>query len=301
MKQTRTLEGSQFPEAKSQSPKKNNPWRLYFLMFMTFSSLIIFNACPSVKQCVYAIGLFIQSFGWLGPILVILLNGLIVIPFALPYPIFEMTMALLIPNFLHAITISMAGKVVGAMVCFLFSRTIMRKRIQTYIDAFNVSRHLEYVLEQEPWKFSFILRVMTLPMFIKNYGLARNISFRIYMTCALITMLPFTALNLFLMRQAGSLSNLFNGSQSHLETIFSIIMITVSIGLFIYVSKYTKKILKRLNEEQPNQIPTYDIELAENETTQATEDNKNDHIEKTLEINENNQHNENTLIVLVAH
>jgi len=231
--------------------KKPSAWKLHLLTAFTLISLVLFNFCTPIRDAFFQLGIVIQSMGWPGPFFLMLLNGLIVIPLALPYPVFELTIALLVENYFAAVWFSLAAKTIGSVVSYIVTKN-MRERIRGYLLSVTVFRGIEYSMEKDPVKFSMIIRVMILPIFVKNYGLAipNSVNFKLYMVCDIITNIPITIAYIYLLRQAGNVAGLFSPDQSWEQMTFTLTMITLSIGLFIYIAIITREVLKQMQEMQ---------------------------------------------------
>lgn len=273
-----------------EEPEKKSAWKLHLLTAITLISLVLFNFCPPIRSAFFDFGVVIQSMGWTGPFFLMLLNGLVVIPLALPYPVFELTIALLVPNYFAAVWFSLAAKTIGAAVSFIVTK-YMRETIRGYLSSVHVFKGIEYSMEKDPVKFSLIIRVMILPIFVKNYGLAipKSVNFKLYMICDLITNIPITIAYIYLLRQAGNLAGLFSPDQSWEQMTFTLSMITLSIGLFIYIAVITKEVLKEMQEMEKQ---TEKVEKGDKGDTTSVEKNielevKSDvvtHIPATLRI-----------------
>ena len=224
------------------------PWRFYLGVFFSILGVILVNFCAPVRDLFSSIGEGIISVGWIGPLLMILFNGLIVIPLALPYLIFELTIALSIPVFFEAMCISIAGKMIGCTVSYIIAKFALRKRIHEYFRDMTLYKAIDYVMEAKPIRFSIILRIAMMPLFLKNYGLAlpNTVDFKIYTLCAFITSIPTTAINMYLLRQAGDLVGFFDSSKTGGERTVSLMLITFSLGVYVYVFLYTRKVMKEL-------------------------------------------------------
>jgi len=195
------------------------------------------------------LGVSTLSMGWTGPLMFLLLIGFVVIPLAFPYMIFEMTIALLVQNFFHAVCFSLAGKLLGSSMCYLVAKYLLREKIHGSFREMNIYKGIERAMERAPMKFSIILRIINLPLFLKNYGLAipTNVNFKLYMFSNLVASIPTTAINIQLLGQAGNVRGLFDGSQSASQLAISIGMIVLSVSFLTYVIIYTRRIMKELD------------------------------------------------------
>ena len=232
--------------------KKQIPWKLYTLTTFTILSLIVVNCVPPVKEAFFHLGVFINSAGWFGPICLMLFNGLIVIPLCLPYIVFEMIVACLIKNFFCSLFVSVGAKVIGASISYFITKRLMGQKIHDYLLMVKAYKGIQHAMEKNPFKFSLIFRVIVLPLFLKNYGLAipKTIDFKLYIFCVIVTSIPVTSLNIYLLRQAGAAGSLVDGSKSLSQLGFAGCMVLLSVCLFIYSFIYTKRILSEIEKKE---------------------------------------------------
>jgi len=268
--------------------KQQGAWKLHLLTAITLISLILFNFCAPIRQAFFQLGTFIQALGWPGPFLLMLINGLIVIPLALPYPVFEMTIALLVENYFAAVWFSLAAKTIGAIVSYVVTKH-MRERIRGYLLSVKVFKGIEYSMEKDPVKFSLIIRIMILPIFVKNYGLAipKSVNFKLYMICELITNIPITIAYIYILRQAGNMHSLFDPNQSWQQMTFSLTMLTLSIALFVYIAIVTREVLRQLETMQAEDAKAMakDMEIGD-QGEEADEKNGDNSPSKQIEFKE---------------
>ena len=235
--------------------KKQIPWKLYTLTVFTILSLIVVNCVPPVKEAFFRLGIFINSAGWFGPICLMLFNGIIIIPLCLPYIVFEMIVACLIKNFFCSLLVSVGAKMIGASISYYITKRLMAKKIHDYLLMVKAYKGIQHAMERSPFKFSLIFRVIVLPLFLKNYGLAipKTINFKLYIFSVLITAIPVTSLNIYLFRQAEAAGSLFDGSKSWSQLGFAGCMVLLSVCLFVYSYIYTRRLLSEIEKKENEQ------------------------------------------------
>lgn len=232
--------------------KQQSPWKIYLITILGLLCIIIINTVPAVKEGLFELGTKINSIGWIGPFMLVLLDGLVMVPFGIPSLVFDMVLALLIKNYVHALSLSLASKMLGATMSFILTKYILKEKIRNLFNGHKVFRCIEHAMEKSPYKFSIIFRVTVLPLFVKNYGLAvpKSVTYKVYMICAFVTTLPVSALNIYLIRQAGNVGNILHQTHSIFEILGAIFMLSLSVCLFVYTARYTKKLLLELEEEE---------------------------------------------------
>jgi uncharacterized membrane protein YdjX (TVP38/TMEM64 family) len=256
------------------SANEPRPWRVYLGFFLALLGAILANFCTPVRDLFSSIGEGILDMGFFGPLLLILFNGLIIIPLALPYLVFELVIALSMPVFFEALCISIAGKMIGCTVSYIIAKFALRKRVHEYFRDITLYKAIDYVMETKPIRFSILLRFAMMPLFVKNYLLAlpNTIDFKIYTLCAFATSIPTTAINLYLFRQAGDIVGFFDDSKTDGERIVSLLLIVFSLSVYIYVFFYTRKVVKELKAlDKSNKMKFLQKELElESGATNAT-------------------------------
>lgn len=110
--------------------------------------------------------------GWTGTLILISFCGFIVIPLALPYNIFEVCIAFMSPTYWAALGYSFGAKTLGTLMSFILARTFLEDTIRDKVKYNKIFIAVETMLEERPFYFSFIFRLMLIPFFIKNYVLA---------------------------------------------------------------------------------------------------------------------------------
>lgn len=99
------------------------------MLILGISLILVFMLVPGLKRHAIKVGKDIKSLGPFGPFLLIPISGLIVIPFGLPFMIFEMTNAFITDYFCVAVLISMISKYIGGTCCFFLGKYRFKKRI----------------------------------------------------------------------------------------------------------------------------------------------------------------------------
>ena len=140
-------------ELEDNPQKPKHPWKLYLITILTILSIILINVYPPIKAALYNLGVGIHSFGFLGPLLFLLFNGVLVIPLGLPYPVFEMAIAFLISDFIYAVGFSLAARMIGAGVCYFLTKYLLRQRIRDSFKGMKAYRGIEHLMEKNPIKF----------------------------------------------------------------------------------------------------------------------------------------------------
>lgn len=244
---------SQSVQDDTPEHKKNYKtiWKLILILAVSVALIVVFNFVPAVRNATLKVGEAIEETGWYGPILLVLLYGIVVIPLGLPYTVFEMGIAILISSYWIGVAISLSAKILGSLITFALVKYKFREAIRKYLLKQKHYKTFEKVLNEQPLKFSIILRLTLLPIIVKSYGLAipHSITFKIYMFAAVLTDIFWTTISIFLYKKATNLSELFGSGSSTSQKIFTISTVVITILILIYVILYTRKAIKKMKED----------------------------------------------------
>ena len=237
---------------KKVEPEKKSNWGLIIFTLITVFIIVPINTVPAIKEFILSLGQILAATGWYGPLLMILVSGLIIIPIGFPYTIFEMMISVLINPFPVAVATSIIAKTLGSGIIYFLVKYKLRDRIRRQLQHQTIYRGFMTVLERHPMKFSTIIRMTALPFFLKNYGLAipYSVTFRIYMLAGFIAALPWTTVTVYIFRQVINISDILNPTNSPLQKTFTIFTILISLSLLLYVVYYTKKVLMELEDDK---------------------------------------------------
>jgi len=236
------------PEDDSGS-KNSLKFKLYVALVII--AIIFLNTYPPAKEYLVETTKSMASLGWYGSVLATLFCGLILIPLALPYYFVESTLAFNTQDFWQPFCIGVAAKIIGCSLCFMVARMWMSNWIIRKFKGNQIFRGILIMLERQPWKFSFIFRIIMLPYFLKNYGLAipKNVTFLMYMLPAVLSGAILTGMNVHMTQTVRDLSGYGEDVNQQANPV-SIVFSVVGIGLMIYVGKYTYGIVQDIRREE---------------------------------------------------
>jgi Uncharacterized conserved protein len=263
-------------------------WKLIVYLIIFITALCLFGFYPPAKLALFHLASLLQNHGWYGPLLIVLIIGFIVVPFGLPHSVFEMVLAFLISPYIFAVSMSLTAKMLGCTVCYLITKYKLKDRVRTQLSEKKLSVGIQKFLEKQPFRFLVMIWVIAIPMSFKTYGLSMmdSIKYKRYILSAFIGSLPASFMEVHIYKQASSIAELFN-NKNPTQSIFSTVMMGVSIALIIYIMCYTKKIMKQVEEqanyvEQENEI---ELPRVDNENPPTTKEEKRD-IEDEFKITE---------------
>ena len=248
------------PLKKKQNTKASD-WKLYIYAFLILFSVIIFNFVPPVRDSILKFGEYIDSWSWIGPLLLIGFLGCIVIPFGLPYLIFESALALLYGSFIFPFTIAVISKFIGTSISFWIARSCLKQKFESWLNQDKIFESVQKLINESPWKFSCLFRIIMMPYMIKNYGLAlsSNMNYFIYITTALFAGAFVSGLNINFAQQTRGISEgFFNDTPVGW---YNVIILLLTILSLFYIVWYTVRMIKKLNHEEKIGLTGISIEL----------------------------------------
>ena len=110
--------------------------------------------------------------------------------------------AVLISSYWIGVAISLSAKIMRSVIAFVLERYLIRERMREYMVKQKHYKTFEKVLNQEPLKFSIILRLtlLPIPVIVKSYGLAIPHTFKIYIFA--VTDIIWTTISIFLYKKS---------------------------------------------------------------------------------------------------
>jgi len=242
--------------------RPKSPWKLILILAISLIFIIVINVHKPTKLAMLEAGKKIQSLGWYGNAILVLIIGCIVLPFGLPFIVFEMLISLLVENFWGAVCICIGGSCLGWGIVFAVTKNYIRERVLPRFNRKRFYRGLNLMIARNPFRFSFIVRIINFPYFIKNYGLAipECIDFKTYIVSAFLGTTPKAMIEIYLFQKIPNIDHFVNGDQGELQKILSILLIVISILCVIYLLCYTKQVMKEIHEEGRNASIDHGIE-----------------------------------------
>ena len=234
--------------------KSKIDWKIKLYVIVTIVVVIFVHSYPPFKEKLEEFAKTLENIGWYGSICSAVFIGLL-IPVALPFYLIESTLAFNLPSFWQPFLIGLAGKFIGCSICFVLARRFARKVIIDSFSSNKIYRGITVMLTREPWKFSFIFRIILLPYFLKNYGLAlpAPVTYLIYIVPAVVTGAIITAIGVNVTQ---TMKNIYEYNENEKDTVgissFNMILTVFAIGLMIYVGRYTYKVVKNIEVEEGN-------------------------------------------------
>jgi Uncharacterized conserved protein len=251
----------------SKSKKSKANWKLVLYLIIFFAGLCLFGFYPPAKLALFKLAGMLQNQGWYGPFIIVFVIGFLVIPLGLPHSVFEMVLAFLISPYLLAATMSLTAKMLGCTVCYVITKYKLKEKLKAQFAEKTPSNGLLKALENQPFRFLVMIWVIAIPMSFKTYGLSMmdKMKYRTYILSALLGSLPASIMEVHIYKQASSIAELFSNKNPS-QNIFSSVMLFVSMGLIIYLMCYTKKLMKRVEDqakyvEQQNELENQPVDL----------------------------------------
>lgn len=237
------------PSQPVQKSKAANYCILGFIIVLSMALVALINLYPPVKYAIVNAGYKIKSLGLLGNIIIILINGVILMPLCVPHVVFTMVLSLVIRNYFEAVTLFLLSDLVGNVVIYNLTKRYIHDTVHSRMKNSKLYKGIGLMLSKNPFKFSIIIRLTILPSFMKSYGLAvyDSISFAPYVTAGFIGLIPRGFLEIYIFQHVKN--DILSGNQGSLYRMMTIGMVLVSIAGITYLAFYTQRVLKEIDAE----------------------------------------------------
>jgi uncharacterized membrane protein YdjX (TVP38/TMEM64 family) len=250
-----------------KKPLKKRPrtssfdWKLLAYIITLIACVIIFNFVEPAKEFLLNLGDDIEDLSFFGPLLFIAFLGFIVIPFGLPYLAMECALAMIYSEFTAPFAIALCSKFVGCTFSYILVKNHFRQRIEAWLEKERVFQSVQKLINESPWKFSCLFRVILMPYMIKNYGLAlpSRMNYFIYIVTAVAGGGLASALNITLVQQTRTISEDYFSYVS-LDW-YNVVILVLTIITLLYVIYYTVKTMRQLNDDDRASRSGISIEL----------------------------------------
>lgn len=152
---------------------------------------------PNFSGYMYALFEKIESLGIWGIILFSLFYGLCMI---LTIPVAMATISLsFLYNFLEANIICNIGTAIGIIGSFVLGKTLLKDYCEEILNSYETTKTLVSTFKDSEWKFAFWVHQLSVPIAIKNYGLASmGVGFIPYFIVGMGTSILSNAIYIFL-------------------------------------------------------------------------------------------------------
>jgi len=116
--------------------------------------------------------------------------GIILLIIGFPLTIYDLALGYKIENFWVAYTISVVSRIIGNIFIYFISNKFFRGIIKDFLETNRIFKTLQKAIDKNPYKMSFIVKLLPLPSLFKAYGFAvMNITFLQYTIPTIITVL----------------------------------------------------------------------------------------------------------------
>lgn len=239
------------PSQPAQKSRAANYCILGLIIIFSIALIAFLNLYPPAKYAIVNAGCRIKSLGLLGDIIIILINGLILMPLCVPHVVFTMVLSLVIRNYFEAVLLFLLSDLVGNVVIYNLTKRYIHDTVHSRMKNSKLYRGIGLMLSKNPFKFSIIIRLTILPSVMKSYGLAvyDSISFAPYVVAGFIGLTPRGFLEIYIFQHVKNMNDMLSGNHGNLYKMMTVGMILVSIAGITYLAFYTQRVLKEIDEE----------------------------------------------------
>lgn len=204
---------------------------LLFLFFFFFHE----DLKNALKSFMVHIAKFPKMFTW--PIITIL--GLTIIMIGLPISYYEFLIGFTLENIFEALSLSVIIKILGTFLTYILARRFFRDFIVVNYGKKIVFRGMKLFIEEKMIIHLIYIRLLYIPLFIKNYILP---IFDIPSTIYFCVAIPIDVVAGFWMVFLGhSINNFVDFNQEKAEVWKFYVFLVISFIIFAYIFIFTKK------------------------------------------------------------
>ena len=216
--------------------KQLNPKKVFLLVVILFTMYWIWHGLP-IRAWSLQVSQFAESHGLWG---VLVFSLVYILATVFLFPCAFLTFAAGMAYGFWALPLVVISACTGACLAFLISRHFVKNQIERLMNKRPQTQALRTALEEEGWKFMFLLRISPLiPFNLNNYFLGTiQVRFFTYLWVTLIGSLPGTLLYIYL----GVLGKDIGGARTIKWALFAIGLLATFI-LARMTLKRTKEIL----------------------------------------------------------
>ena len=154
-------------------------------VLVTFIATVAIQTNPKFAESVDNLVKVAQDMGVIGMILYTLISALLM-TFAIPLQFIDMIVGIVYP-LKAAVLILIASKVLGASFSFYIANHFLSEESRKSYTSSKYLRGLHELVRKEPLKYGLLLRFSSIPIIIRNYGLAvLPINFMKYIACVFL-------------------------------------------------------------------------------------------------------------------
>ena len=150
-------------------------------------------------------------------------------------------------GFVKGVMSASVADTAGAIACFSLGRSLLRKRLTTWIGHNAQFAQFDQAVAQKGWKILLLSRLSPMiPSNILNYGFSlTKISFWQYLLCTWLGMLPIISFYIYI----GYVSmNLISSSSKSSFIVLQIAGLAIAIALAVYITHFARKPLTLVNK-----------------------------------------------------
>eukprot|EP00743_Colponemidia_sp_Colp-15_P012085 GILK01013642.1.p1 GENE.GILK01013642.1~~GILK01013642.1.p1 ORF type:complete len:341 (-),score=37.84 GILK01013642.1:305-1327(-) len=232
-----------------------------FVVAGSFTALaVIAMSVPSSRTAILNVAQWLQACGLPGAFITIGLLTCTIVA-CLPSSMFEILIGFIYGPW-AGFFVSLIGKQCGCTAAFLVGRHCIRSSLEKWIRSNPKILLLEKGLAAKQTRFLLLVRLMYIPIGLKNYGLSvLRVSFNQYFWCTLISSVPYSIALVYVGSTASDMLLVLDGKAElgSLNIIMMLVgLITIAIGV-IWIGIETRRILRESKNQDGLSISTPEI------------------------------------------
>ena len=262
---------------------------IYYLICITLFVLVTFFE-PAKKILINTVEELL-NLGLIGYFIIIIIGNVILI-LGFPITIFELVIGFTFHNLYLGFLVDILTSLSAETFCFLLSKYLIKEKIESILIKKKIFLSFKLLLEKDKWKNSFFIRLMYIPVFVKNYGIPLfDINYLIFFFTSIPTVVGFGIWRVYMGHSAKNMDSLFMKQNNvFAKVIFGITLIFTAF-IIIYLFFYTRKKLKEL--KLANNLENKDLEINNKEKEKIEFEFQEKNNGEKKKIDENQHTNEN--------
>lgn len=227
---------------------------IYVLLILILALVMLF--VPSVKNLIYEVMVQINAEMSVTTIVYLFLLGFGLVLIGFPILIYEFALGFMINDYFVALAIDTGFKFFGGLCLFLFSRYILRPKLEIFFKESLIFKSMQRGVEKNPWKATILIKLLVIPHIFKNLGLGIT-KVLVYQFCIIsfTVCAMFGTIWIYFGSQMKSLKEVFGGkpqSESYMWIKYTFLFLSIFIVclMVLFAKIYFDEIKLEISKEE---------------------------------------------------
>ena len=177
----------------------------------------------------------------------LIIFGILLVIIGFPFFLYEITVCFAIKKFFLAYFMIFLMKIIGNILVFAICKLFLKKIFEKIFRNSRIFTIFKYGINKNPWKMPIIIKLMTIPILIKSYGLGiSDINVFQFLLATVISSLIFTFIWTYIGTQINNIDDIISFKQIG---IFKISLLICTFIIIFAISFYSKKAYEEMEKE----------------------------------------------------